>query len=162
MSVALKRDFRELDMGEYDSEVEKAERAICKYSKHGVDENSFCTIRTDLPSKNYDAYTQHVTQKMGLNSKNEKQVMNEWEGVHFGGAVKTFVKQSSNDGGFKYVWVILGARQKDDGTFDLAFANHTLELGPGVPSILYSEDQAIMDSYGPYKCMMELKQKGLC
>merc|ERR1719341_2159357 len=148
--MSLVSEFRkEVSSIAYDSEVKKAERALCKHSSHGLQENSFCTTQTDLPANNYKEYTEHVTSSMGLNDANEKKVLNSWNSVKWGGATRTMVKQMDNHGGHKFVWVILAAKKNGDGTFDLAYATHDLTLG--AIDMAYDDVTAISESYGPYK-----------
>ena len=130
MALALRDVIRdEVATISYDSEVKKAEAAICKHSRQGIKENSFCTVMVDLPDGNYDAYTKHTTGSMGLNKENEEKVLNAWQGVKWGGCTTTMVKQTTNVGGFKFVWVILAVKKKPDGTYDLVYSTHNLEMG---------------------------------
>jgi len=161
MSLVLKSVIRdEVAAISYDSEVKKAESALCKHSHEGISENSFCTTMIDLPAESYTEYTEHVTESMGLNEDNTRKVLNSWQSVKWGGATMTMVKQKTNVGGFKFVWVILAAKKKQNGTYDLAYSTHNVKMGAS--SMARDDLNAITESYGPYKCMLQLKSKALC
>jgi len=149
----------------YNDEVRKAQSALLKLSEQSVlDEDTYCTNMIDLPAENFSEYTEHVTESMGLNYINKQKVLDAWESVHqFGGFQITTVKEASKYGPqqlHKFVTVILAAKKKSNGTYDLAYSTHKVEAWD--LNIAPDEYKAITESYGPYKCMLELRGKALC